>query len=242
MQTTHLADLLPDIPRWVEVRAALLSGRGEVMALREKPALSFIVRDPDGDLLMVVAAADGDAIRAAAATLGPDAEVICAPEDADHVADALPGWRRMRAVLHRLRDPARLPPPRDPDVRFLRPSEIEEIEGLTEDLRGELRSAEAEGAPVAAVFVEGRPMSFCYPGSVTELLWDISIDTLPEFRRRGLAGRCVAHVIRHMWTVGRMPVWGALVDNPASWRLALKLGFEPVDEIALFQSPEHPPS
>lgn len=141
-------------------------------------------------------------------------------------------------MLHRLTDPSRLPPAPDDAVRFLQPGELEELVGISAELRRELSSAEAEGEPVAAVLVDGRPVSFCYPGSVTETLWDISIDTLPEFRRRGLAGRCVAHVIRHMWMMGRDPVWGAVVENPASWMLARKLGFEPVDELALFSAPD----
>ena len=110
MQPNEIAALLPDVPRWVEVRAFLLAGRGEILALRASPSLSFLLRDPDGDLLMVVGAAAKDAIRAAAVTLRPGAEVICVPEDGDGVAEALPGWRRTRAVLHRLRDPSRLPP------------------------------------------------------------------------------------------------------------------------------------
>ncbi|HEX6040243.1 GNAT family N-acetyltransferase [Longimicrobium sp.] len=235
MQSIQIAALLPDLPRWVEVRASLLDGRGEVMGLRHRPAFSFLLREPDGSLLAVVGPADKERIRSVILTLRADAQVICAPEQGDGVAAALAGWRRTRAVLHRLRDPSRLPPAPDDGVRFLRPGELETLVDLSMDLRRELGDAEGEGQPIAAGFVEGRAVSFCYPASVTETLWDISIDTLPEFRRRGLAGRCVAHVVRHMWTMGREPVWGAVVENPASWRLARKLGFAPVDELALFR-------
>jgi RimJ/RimL family protein N-acetyltransferase len=37
---------------------------------------------------------------------------------------------------------------------------------------------------------------------------------------------------------GKQPVWAAEEDHPASWRLAQKLGFVPVDVLALFKSPE----
>jgi hypothetical protein len=40
-----------------------------------------------------------------------------------------------------------------------------------------------------------------------------------------------------MSALGQQPVWGAVEENPASWRLARKLGFAPVDEIALFDPP-----
>jgi RimJ/RimL family protein N-acetyltransferase len=229
------AALLPDLPRWVEARAYLLAGACEVRGLRWAPALSLVLRDPDLDLLLVVGAADGDAVRAAAAACGPDAELVCAPEDADGVARALPAWRRMRAILHGLPDPSRLPVPSPGQVRFLARDEIGGLR-VAEELRRELRWA-AEMSPIAATVVEGEPVSFCYAGSVTETLWDISIDTVPGHRRRGYAGLCVAFMVRHMEAWGKRPVWGAAEDNPASWRLARKLGFVPVDELALFQAP-----
>jgi hypothetical protein len=42
-------------------------------------------------------------------------------------------------------------------------------------------------------------------------------------------------MIRHMARQGKQPVWAALEENPASWRLAWKLGFAVVDELALFR-------
>jgi RimJ/RimL family protein N-acetyltransferase len=36
-------------------------------------------------------------------------------------------------------------------------------------------------------------------------------------------------------SAGKRPVWGSLEENPASWRLARKLGFVVVDEIVLFE-------
>jgi RimJ/RimL family protein N-acetyltransferase len=34
---------------------------------------------------------------------------------------------------------------------------------------------------------------------------------------------------------GKQPVWQAEEGNPASWRLAQKLGFVEVDELALYK-------
>ena len=93
----------------------------------------------------------------------------------------------------------------------------------------------AEQSLIAAAFVNRQPVSFCYAGAMTESLWDVSIDTLPGYRRRGYAALCVTYLIYHMLAKGRHPVWQALEDNPASWRLARKLGFVPVDELALFE-------
>jgi hypothetical protein len=41
-------------------------------------------------------------------------------------------------------------------------------------------------------------------------------------------------MIRHMSARGKGPVWQAVEENPASWRLAQKRGFVPVDELAVF--------
>jgi hypothetical protein len=48
-------------------------------------------------------------------------------------------------------------------------------------------------------------------------------------------------MIRHMETEGKQPVWGAVEENPASCLLAQKIGFAPVDEIALFEPPSTSP-
>lgn len=151
------------------------------------------------------------------------------------MARVLPAWRRARAILHVLPDPSRLPVPSPGQVRFLRRDEIGALR-VSDELRRELRMA-ADDGPVAAALADGEPVSFCYAGSVTETLWDISIDTVPGHRRRGCAGLCVAFMVRHMGEQGKQPVWGAAEDNPASWRLARKLGFVPVDELALLQAP-----
>jgi GNAT superfamily N-acetyltransferase len=78
------------------------------------------------------------------------------------------------------------------------------------------------------------PVAFCYPVFETETLWDVSVDTLEAWRRRGLARACVEFLIDHMRRHGKEPVWGALVSNTASLALAASLGFGPVDRLAVF--------
>ena len=93
----------------------------------------------------------------------------------------------------------------------------------------------AEGSSISAAFVDGSPVAFCYAGAVTESLWDVAVDTVRAHRRKGHAGACVAHRVRLMRGQGKEPVWQAELNNPPSWRLAEKLGFEPIDELAFFQ-------
>jgi RimJ/RimL family protein N-acetyltransferase len=234
-----LAARLPDIPRWVEGRAYLLSGTCDLFGVSDleniaaaEPAL--VVRDPTTGFIVVIGAPNASAIRAAIANLPPGASLVAAPEHAAHVARALPReWTQTRAILHVLPTPDRLPAAGD--VRLVDASALRAQPLVPEELLRELEAAIAT-SPVAASIVDGRPVSFCYPSAVTETLWDISIDTLAEHRRGGHAARAVAWMIRHMLSSsGQAPVWAALEDNPASWRLAEKLGFEAVDELAFFE-------
>jgi RimJ/RimL family protein N-acetyltransferase len=230
--TLLLADRLPDVPRWVEARA-LLRGVG----LREEPELSFVALDMEALGGVFVVGTPGDeAIRDAAAR-SAGGSLVAPLEQAARIARLLPEWTATRATLHLLGDAPRLPDVTPGQVRFLDAAELGRMDvpaALAEEL-----AIGAEDSPIAAAFVDGRPVSFCYAGAITETLWDISIDTLPDHRRRGWAALCVAHLIHHMRALGKQPVWGSDVANPASWRLARKLGFVAVDEVALFEPPEH---
>jgi GNAT superfamily N-acetyltransferase len=90
-----------------------------------------------------------------------------------------------------------------------------------------------EMAPVAIASVDDLPVSFCYPVWRTESLWDVSIDTIEQQRRRGLAAHVVRAMIADLRQQGLQPIWGALESNGASLRLAARLGFVPVDEAVV---------
>jgi RimJ/RimL family protein N-acetyltransferase len=229
-----IARRLPDIPRWVEARSLLLSGDGEIFGLDQSVELSLAVRDPSTGSVVVIGRPAQEAVQAAVRGIMHDGNVVATLEEAGWLAATLRGWRRTRAILYLLRDSARLPED-SRQVRFLDPGTIDRL-AIPKQLRRELAIG-AERSPIAATLVDGQPVSFCYAGSVTESLWDVSIDTLAAHRRRGYAALCAAHMIRHMAAQGKEPVWGAVEENPASWRLAEKIGFVPADEIALFEPP-----
>lgn len=232
-QLRALAARLPDIPRWIELRAGLLAGEGEVFGLRQAPELAFTYRDGDGETVFLFGPPDASALAEA---VGPGVEAVLAgDEHADWLAQRLPGWTRERGLLHLLADPARLPRAGAGDVGFIDPGDLAGVP-LPDDLREELATY-PDGEAVSASFADGRPVSFCYAGAVTETLWDVSIDTVPEHQRQGHAGLCAAHMIAHMQAQGRAPVWDAVEDNPASWKLALKLGFVAVDAITIMTAP-----
>ena len=179
-----------------------------------------------------------DAIRQAAKKASSVVQVIAPSEQIKHVSRALSDWKFTRAILHTLPDRSRLSPPLPGTVRFLEPAEVRNS-AIPESLARELEIG-AEHSPIAATFADGQPVSFAYAGSITESLFDISIDTLPDHRRRGYAALCVSHLIQHMHEQGKQPVWGATADNTASASLARKLGFVPADELVLWDSAESP--
>jgi RimJ/RimL family protein N-acetyltransferase len=230
--TAALARYLPDLPRWIEIRDLLLAGDAEVFGVCEEPELTLIVRDPETECIFVVGMPAEAALRAAVAC-GARGGVITADEPASAwIARLLPDWTRARILLHLLPDLQRLPP-ESGAVRALDPATLSQHD-LPAELMEELASA-ALSTLIAATFVDERPVAFCYAGSVSESLWDVAIDTLAAHRRRGYAAQCAAHVIRHMARQGRQAVWAAVESNPASWRLAQKLGFVVVDELAIFE-------
>lgn len=220
----------------------LLSGRCEVLGLEKRGGLSFVVREPGaGPVYASVVGRPGeDAIAGAAAGGREGGEVLAVPENRSYVAAVLRDWGGINAILHTLGDAPRLPAVPEGSVRLVSSLGALESGSLPPDLRSELEDA-IEISPVAAAFVDGRAVSFCYAGSQTESLWDVSIDTLEGYRNRGHAGRCAAYMIEHMRRRGKLPVWSAEETNGASLALASKLGFVPVDELIVFHAPADRP-
>jgi GNAT superfamily N-acetyltransferase len=241
-EPARLAALLPDVPRFVETRAMLLEGSCEILGLEEDAASpSFVVRDGEEDLVCVVGYPVREAVAEAVARTGNAGAVIAMPENVSRVAQAISGRDPQPTILHLLGEAERLPgAAEDEPVRLLSgPEELRLLPpGLRTELRVELERALRRGTPTVAAFVGGVPVSFCYVASETEGLWDVSIDTLEEHRRRGHAARCVASLIRHMrGTAGKEPVWGAVESNAPSMGLAAKLSFVSVDRVFVFEPP-----
>jgi RimJ/RimL family protein N-acetyltransferase len=234
MPSSHsIAQRLPDLPRWVEARDLLLSEECEIFGFQEEPELSLVLREIDGEAVFVIGAPPQTAVQTAVQGLKRGGSVIASQEQALWLTQVLPGWTRTRIILYSLPDWQHLPNPSAGQVDFLNPNRLDQL-SISTDLLRELKSG-AEYSLIAATFVDRQPVSFCYAASETESLWDIAVDTLPAYRRKGYAALCVAYMIRHMDTQDKQPVWQAVEENPASWRLAQKLGFVPVDELALFE-------
>lgn len=186
------------------------------------------------DLAAIVGRPPDEVVRAALADADAVRSLLVMRDALEVARRALPEWPFEEAVIHALPHPSPAWPIGGDDVRFL--DEETALDHLTRELADEIARARRNG-PVAAAWCEGRPAAFCYASSATESLWDVSIDTAPAYRRRGLAQSAVRRMAAHQRALGREPVWGALAGNEASMRLAARLGFVPVDTLHVFTRP-----
>jgi GNAT superfamily N-acetyltransferase len=241
---------LPDEPRWVDTRGMLLcwpvtviegeggpdpSAGGGFAVVPELEAVGAVVGRPGDDAVVRAAG-----LLAARRREAP-AELLAQPEDAEAVAHILPGWGRDGATLHTLGgvgEPPALRP--DAEIALLEPSERRRLPpaGVPAPVYREIEPTWRRGRPVAVAFVDGRPAAFCLGILETESLWDVSIETLEPYRRGGLAAACFEALRRHYRSLGKEPVWGAHHSNPASLRLACRLGFLPAARLEIFVQPE----
>jgi len=225
---------VPDTPRWVETRGMLLSGRCRILWTSASRDAFTIWSDPGG-LVCCFGAVDPAAVSAAASE--PDSQaILCAPEFSAAVARAIPGWSEVPAVLHRLETESAAESEPAARVAMLSRDDAGRLDHVPDALRQEIADA-IDASHVAAAFLEGIPVAFCHPVYETETLWDVSVDTLEAYRRRGLAGSCFEYMQDHMAAHGKEPVWGALANNEASLRLAAKLGFTEVDRSVVYLRP-----
>ncbi|HZR24536.1 MAG TPA: GNAT family N-acetyltransferase [Vicinamibacterales bacterium] len=236
-----LAADLPDIPRWIETRAMLRSGHATVFG-GASAIDGYAVRVVHGafSVVSVVGRPPASAIVAALDGVTPMTPILAQVDNTEYVERILledapndfRGWHRERVIVYSMTsfpDPSPLDP--STTVRLL--TERDDLSHLPAGLRFEISHA-IHVTPVGAALVDGVPVSFCYACWTTESLWDVSVDTLAAYRRRGLAPHVVRFMVTHHGKDGREPVWGALESNGLSIRLAERLGFTPVDELYAF--------
>jgi len=224
----ELLSMIPDAPRYVEARAYLLSGEGAIFG----DGAGAVIASPDRMSFSVYGTPYASAIDEALVDHIREAAVFGGVDSRDSLVQYF-GREGEPAQIHWLHG-SRFHPmtPREPaKVEVLTNSQ--RIGHVTGDLRDELEDALAHG-PVAATCVGGMPVSFCY-GTESETWWDVAIDTLEPFRRRGLAAAAFERMMELMTERGKQPVWGAVESNRASMGLAKRLGFVPCDRLWLWE-------
>jgi RimJ/RimL family protein N-acetyltransferase len=214
--TPHgLAASLPDEPRWLELRAMLREPdaivHGDLAARRcvvVTPWLMGALGQPDVALLRRL---DRE---------HPRLDLLAQPDCDAWIRDALP-WRIVERAELSLA-PERLAPVPCPTHARLGWLEGEALSHLGRTLEGELVAAQ-RSRRIAAAWVRDRPVAFCFAPWETEGHYDLSIDTLAEHRRRGIATALAAFYLGER--PDKRAVWGAIEGNNASQRVADKLGF-----------------
>ena len=230
---------VPDDPVWIEARAALLDPASRIFGDVE----AFAVRSDALRLGALVGACSRSAIREAFADIedaGDDLSAlwaVVAPQGFTQEARAaLTGWSTDEASILR-----------EPDVGgasmrpvtaecAARPCRRHRLARAPAERSGRRVGRRARALEIGAAWLDGRAVSFCYAACESETLWDISINTVAEYRRRGLAGECVAWLGARMRARGKRAVWGARSANQASKQLASKLGFEPWGPLFLYEN------
>lgn len=115
-----------------------------------------------------------------------------------------------------------------PRVRFLDVRDIPLIRASPQELQPDgfqnLQECLTVGTAAGAV-INGQLVSIAYVGALTRRYGEITVQTLPESRNRGLAATSASLVASHLQGQGRIPVWYTGADNGPSLRIAAKLGF-----------------
>ena len=233
----HLASLLSDEPRWIDLKGLLISGRCDIWSESE-PEEGFVARSWDYPFAAIHAMPGTSLIRQAveagrSASQGQystdEWQLLAPPESRAAVGASLPGWRRTSVHLHRWAGDLEQPD-LDVDARIDLLPDGHGAVGLKFDhvpaaARHEYTLDWVAKRPMAVAIVEGLPVTFCYAAFTTDTLWDVSIETTKPYRRRALAAATFLSLARHMAGQGLTPAWGSMEDNPASLGLAAKLGF-----------------
>lgn len=215
---------LPDLPTLVETRALLLEP-GAVCDVHGWDPLAFVVADDD------IASAYGPIEEAAlherlsASGVG---ELLSFDATAAQSIAARLGscWSSQAAMVYVRGDATVAPRKPEHATRLLAHDELARVADFASSaLLEELSEAIEEGGEiVCAVDASlGLPVAFAYAAWESESYWDMSIDTLDAWRRRGFALSAATALIAER---PKTPVWGALETNVGSLRLAEKLGYE----------------
>jgi hypothetical protein len=208
---------VPESPTTIEARAIVLDPRPATYRSGD----GLLLVDQDGRLVCALGAVVARDVDAAFESLQLDCELV-----ADPVAhERLKATRTFeRAILQRLSSPWQPRPHVIAGLTIRQLAAADSLAHLPEELREEIEFAR-EHFDVLCGEADGLPVSFSYT-ECTEKLADLSIDTLEAYCNRGIGTAVAAAAIDDVVARGFEPVWGALVSNAQSLRLAAKLGFD----------------
>ena len=196
---------------------------------RRPDAPGYAAWSPSLELAVVSGRASEQTVQNLAEHVTRGAQVVCDSAQADHVAATLPSLLSEPATFFSLPPGVSPAVPGDgAPVRVIERAADVDLRHLPAGLAAEMDAA-LKRTFVSMAFVDGLPVSFCYPHHQSERHWDVSVDTIEGHRRAGHAARAFGAAHEHLLVrEGKLPVWGALASNEASVQMAERLGFQPV--------------
>ena len=76
------------------------------------------------------------------------------------------------------------------------------------------------------------PAAWAFSAAVSDREIDIGVETLEQFRGKGLAAAVAGKMAAYVLSIGKKPVWACHSENIASRKTAEKIGFEKVGECS----------
>lgn len=86
-----------------------------------------------------------------------------------------------------------------------------------------------------SVFYNGELASTAYSSCIIDKELELGIETIPQFRGKGLAEQSCSALIEYCIEHDFEPVWACRLENTGSYKLAQKLGFVPSKEIPYYR-------
>jgi len=243
---------LDDVPINVGFARAVVDARvpGELWCDRPEAPRAFHAVHPSGMSLVwgtdVAAAADDVAAHIhERAALGRVGEWLQVEPRWDDTHGGGAGWREaLGAVLHervnfRFDRAAFTPPAPLGGARARRATQSDYTwEGSTVPDRYWPDAASfAEHGCGWVVEQDGTPAALAFRAFPGDDDVEVGIETLPAFRRRGLARMAAGAMIADVVATGRTPVWSCRAENVGSVRLAESLGFTPSLRLPYYEVP-----
>jgi GNAT superfamily N-acetyltransferase len=223
LDRASLLRAIPDVPSCIEVRGMLRDGVGEATGLDVR---QFVMAEPSLRLAVTVGWPLPRFVLAAIARCPGKPVILTGSEYADRLARWLPEWKIRPAHRFVLHEPVK--------AMGVQPARFVSWSGLAASALGqfEILGSGLLSGTAAAVWAGGVPVSICAASWETETYCDLMVETLPAYRGRGFAAAVVAAMAGHAASQGRKALWFAEADQPASIRLAAKLGFTLASSLA----------
>ena len=110
--------------------------------------------------------------------------------------------------------------------------EGEKLRVLSEDMRfpnalGYAYNPQRPRMVAVAASYRGEMVGIAAAAADCDVMWQIGVDTLPEYRNRGIAKTVVSTLTENLFEKGILPYYSTRIVNIASQRTALSLGYRP---------------